>query len=143
MIKTRRSVGGRLGDAAQWALIGMYLLGSFGILVLAVVNSGDVGALLDPGLDRLDDPKVSVPLGWDSAANPLVWIFGVARLTAILIVPVAAFGVILGGLSAAAARRAGDRRRLNFALLRIVVWVVLFAVAFSPYGEQLHIWLAD
>jgi hypothetical protein len=137
MIKTR------LLGVAQFVLLTLYLLGGFGVLVLAVVRSGDWGALLAPGLDRLGDPKDSIPLGWDSATNPFAWLFGAARLTAMLVVPVAALGVLLGGFAVAAARRDGDGRRTRRALLAIGIWFLLAAIAFTPYGGNLHTWLAD
>ncbi|MEU8656980.1 hypothetical protein [Actinoplanes philippinensis] len=49
MIKTR------LLGVAQFLLLALYLLGGFGVLVLAVVRSGDWGALAAPGPDRLGD----------------------------------------------------------------------------------------
>jgi hypothetical protein len=144
MIETRRRAGGgRLRYPAQWALVGLYLLGSFGVLLLAVIRSGDWGALLDPGLDRLDDPKVSMTAGWDSIWNPFAFLLAIARLTAMLVVPVATIGVLLGGSSLVLAVRARDRRGIGRSLLLIVVWLGLFALAFTPYGGQLHTWLAD
>ncbi|GIE75384.1 hypothetical protein Aph02nite_13340 [Actinoplanes philippinensis] len=137
MIKTR------LLGAAQFLLLALYLLGGFGVLVLAVVRSGDWGALAAPGLDRLGDPKDAIPFGWDSMTNPFAWIFGIARLTAMLVVPVVTLGVLLGGFAVAGARRDGDGRRLRRALLAIGVWLALAAVAFTPYGGDLHTWLAD
>jgi hypothetical protein len=137
MIKTR------LLGVAQLLLITLYLLGGFGTLLLAVVRSGDWGALLAPGLDRLGDPKDAIPFGWDSVTNPFAWLFGIARVTAMLVVPVAAIGVLLGGFAVAAGRRDGDRRRVRRALLAIAVWLALAAVAFTPYGGDLHTWLAD
>ncbi|WP_433795164.1 hypothetical protein [Actinoplanes sp. CA-252034] len=133
----------RLLGGTQFLLLALYLLGGFGVLVLAVVRSGDWSALPAPGLDRLGDPKDVIPFGGDSIANPFVWIFGIARLTAMLVVPVATLGVLLGGFTVAAARRDGDGRRLRWALLAIGVWLVLAAVAFTPYGGDLHTWLAD
>jgi hypothetical protein len=144
MIETRRRTGGgRLRYAAQWALVGLYLLGSFGVLLLAVIRSGDWGALLDPGLERLDDPKVSITAGWDSIWNPVAFLLAIARLTAMLVVPVATIGVLLGGSSLLVAARERDRRGIGRSLLLIVVWLGLFALAFTPYGGQLHTWLAD
>jgi hypothetical protein len=144
MIGTRRrAAGGRTRYAGQWALVGLYLLGSFGVLLLAVIRSGDWGALLDPGLERLDDPKVSMTAGWDSIWNPLAFVLAIARLTAMLVVPVATIGVLLGGSSLVIAVRARDRRGIGRSLLLIVVWLGLFALAFTPYGGQLHNWLAD
>lgn len=137
MIKTR------LLGVAQFLLIALYLLGGFGLLLLAVVRSGDWGALLAPGLDRLGDPKDSIPFGWDSVSNPFAWIFGIARLTAMLVVPVAAVGVLLAGFAVASGRRDGDGRRIRRALLAIVLWLALAALAFTPYGGSLHTWLAD
>jgi hypothetical protein len=137
MIKTR------LLGVIQFLLLSLYLLGGFGVLLLAVVRSGDWGALLAPGLDRLGDPKDSIPFGWESATNPFAWIFGIGRVTAMLVVPVVVLGVLLGGFTLAAARRDGDNRRLRRALLAIGVWLVLAAVAFTPYGGHLHTWLAD
>jgi hypothetical protein len=137
MIKTR------LLGVAQFLLLTLYLLGGFGVLALAVVRSGDWGALLEPGLDRLGDPKDSIPLGWDSATNPFAWLFGIARVAAMLVIPVVTLGVLLGGFAVVAAHRDGDGGRLRRALLAIGVWLVLAAVAFTPYGGRLHTWLAD
>lgn len=141
MLKSRRH--GRLLDAAQWALLGMYLLGSFGVLLLAAARTGDWGALADPGLERLGDPKDSLSPGADSVANPLVWILGVARVVAMLVVPAAVLGVLLGGFAIAAGRRDGDRRRITRAGLFIGAWLLLVAVAFTGYGGKLHGWLLD
>ncbi|MEU4619264.1 hypothetical protein AB0G04_04685 [Actinoplanes sp. NPDC023801] len=143
MIGTRRAGGGRLRYAAQWALVGMYLLGGFGVLLLAVIRSGDWGALLDPRLERLDDPKVSMTAGWDSIWNPFAFVLAIARLTAMLVVPVTTIGVLLGLSSLVVAFQARDRRGIGGSLLLIVVWVGLFALAFTPYGGRLHHWLAD
>ncbi|GIF42114.1 hypothetical protein [Actinoplanes xinjiangensis] len=137
MIKTR------LLGVAQFLLLTLYLLGGFGVLALAVVRSGDWGALLEPGLDRLGDPKDSIPLGWDSATNPFAWLFGIARVAAMLVIPVVTLGVLLGGFAVVAAHRDDDGGRLRRALLAIGVWLVLAAVAFTPYGGRLHTWLAD
>jgi hypothetical protein len=60
-----------------------------------------------------------------------------------LVVPVATIGVLLGGSSLVVAARARDRRGIGRSLLLIVVWLGLFALAFTPYGGQLHTWLAD
>jgi hypothetical protein len=139
----RRAGGGRLKYTAQWALVALYLLGSFGVLLLAVIRSGDWGALLDPGLERLDDPKVSMTAGWDSIWNPLAFVLAIARLTAMLVVPVAAVGVLIAGSTLVTAARARDWPGIGRSLLLIVVWVGLFALAFTPYGGQLHTWLAD
>jgi hypothetical protein len=144
MIETRRRAGGgRLRYTGQWALVALYLLGSFGVLLLAVIRSGDWGALLDPGLERLDDPKVSMTAGWDSIWNPLAFILAIARLTAMLVVPVATIGVLVGVSSLVMAARVRDRQGIGRSLLLIVVWIGLFALAFTPYGGQLHNWLAD
>ncbi|MDI6097127.1 hypothetical protein QLQ12_00705 [Actinoplanes sp. NEAU-A12] len=141
MNTTRRR--GRLLDAAQWALLGMYLLGSVGVLLLAVVRTGDWGALADPGLERLGDPKDAIPFGWDSVANPFAWIIGTARVVAMLIIPAAALGVILGGLALSAAARERDRRRIARAVLFIAAWLLVVAVAFTEYGDKFSVWLAD
>lgn len=61
MTQVRDTVGGRVALWTQGVLLVAYLIGGFGVLVLAVVQTGDAGALLDPGLDRLGDPKDSMP----------------------------------------------------------------------------------
>ncbi|GID98569.1 hypothetical protein ACFQFC_12985 [Amorphoplanes digitatis] len=132
--------GGRVVLWAQWGLLTAYLVGSFGTLLAAVVQAGDLGALLDPRLERLDDPKVALP---DSVWNPLSWVFGICRLVAMLVFPVALVGLISGVAAVAHAQRVGDRKVLLGSLAAIAAWVVLLAVTLSPYGRQLHNWLLD
>lgn len=141
MLGSRRR--GRLLDAAQWVLLSMCLLGSFGVLLIAVARTGDWGALADPGLERLGDPKDSLSPGGDSVANPLLWILGIARVVAMLVVQAAVLGVLLAGFAIAAGRRDGDRRRITRAVLFIGAWLLLVALAFTGYGGRLHVWLLD
>jgi hypothetical protein len=120
------------------------LVGSAGLLIAAAIRAGDPGALLHPGLDRLDDPKVSIPpAGPDAVWNPLVWIFGLSRVTAIFLYPVAFVALLLGVAALAGARRGGDRRAFRAAVAVTAAWLVVVVVALTPYGSSIFVWLLD
>jgi hypothetical protein len=140
----RTSITGRTVVWVELVLLIAYALGSFGILILAAVRADDVGGILHPGLERLGDPKDSLPgVGPDSLWNPLVWIFGVCRLIAWLIYPIGLAMMILGAATAAHAWRAGDRR--SFARLSVLtaIWLGLVLLSTTPYGHDLLSWLLD
>ncbi len=70
----RTSVGARVVFTIQLALLIVYLIGSFGLLLSAMNRTGDYAAFLHPGLERLGDPKDAMtPIGPDSTRNPLLW----------------------------------------------------------------------
>jgi hypothetical protein len=134
------SIGGRAVLWAQWVMLVAYLLGSFGVLLLAVVQTGDAGALLDPRLERLGDPKDSMP---DSVWNPLAWVFGVSRLVAMLVFLAAPAALLLGLLAIARSHWAGDRKVFRWSLALTAAWIVVLIVALTPYGQQMNTWLLD
>jgi hypothetical protein len=140
LAERRDTVGGRVALWFQTGLLVAYLVGGFGVLILAVVRSGDAGALLDPGLERLGDPKDSMP---QSVWDPLAWLLGICRLVAMLAFPTAAAALMLGVAAVSGARRAGDRKVFRWSLAVTAAWIVLLIVALSPYGRQMDIWLLD
>lgn len=127
----------------QLVLLVAYLIGSFGILVLAAVRADDLGALLHPGLGRLDDPKASMDIGPDSLWNPLVWILGVCRLIAWLVYPIGIAMVLFGLATLVHAVRSGDRRGTARLAVLSAVWLGLLLLAATPYGTALTVWLLD
>jgi hypothetical protein len=127
----------------QFTLLVAYLIGSFGILILAAVRSHDPGAILHPGLERLDDPKVSMDIGPDSLGNPLVWVFGVCRLVAFFIYPLG-FAMLIAGLATLPwARPSADRRTFRRLAVLTAIWLALLLLAVTPYGHDLNVWLLD
>ncbi|MEU4427162.1 hypothetical protein AB0F81_41615 [Actinoplanes sp. NPDC024001] len=134
------SVGGRVAVWAQWVLLVAYLLGSLGVLLFAVAQTGDAGALLDPGLERLGDPKDSLP---DSVWNPLAWLLGISRVVAMLVVVVAPVALLLGLVAVAGSRRVGDRKVFRWSLAGTAAWLLVLVVALTPYGRQMTTWLLD
>ncbi|GIF04134.1 hypothetical protein [Actinoplanes siamensis] len=140
----RAPAAGRAVVWTQFALLVAYLIGSFGVLILAAVRSGDPAAILHPGLERLGDPKESLPgLGPDSVANPLVWIFGVCRLIAWFVYPLGIAMLLFGVVTLVPSWRRGDRRTFARLAVLTTVWLVLILLAVSPYGQDLMGWLLD
>jgi hypothetical protein len=138
------SFGGRVVVSAQLLALAMCLVGSFGVLLAAALHTGDLPAVLDPGLDRLGDPKDSLPpAGPDSAWNPLLWVFGLSRAVAMFIYPVAFVALVLGVASLVRTWRIGDRKGFGRLVIGTGVWLVLALLALTPYGTQLHRWLLD
>ncbi|MEV6302782.1 hypothetical protein AB0M02_25440 [Actinoplanes sp. NPDC051861] len=135
-----RSLGSRVLVWGQWVLLAAFLLGSFGVLIMAVVQTGDAGALFDPRLERLDDPKASMP---DSVWNPFAWIVGIARLVAMLVFVAGIAGVILGVVAIARSRHVGDRAGYRWSLAGTVAWILVLILMLTPYGRALHSWLLD
>src|SRR3954447_5152900 len=119
------SLGGRVVFWSQLIALLVYLIGSYGILLSAAIHRHDLGALFHPGLDRLDDPKVSVPIvGPDSAGNPLVWVFGLSRVFAFFVYPLAVVALTLGALGLLS-----TRRRDPVVFRRLVVTTAAWLVA--------------
>ncbi|MEV4665948.1 hypothetical protein AB0J85_28880 [Micromonospora echinofusca] len=138
------SLGGRVVVSAQVLLLVMCLIGSFGVLLVAALHVKDLPAVLDPGLDRLGDPKDSLPpVGPDSAWNPLLWIFEFGRVLAIFVYPLASMTVVLGVAALVRTWRVGDRRTFGWLVVSTGVWSALAALALTPYGTELHLWLLD
>ncbi|MFU8872780.1 hypothetical protein [Micromonospora sp. SL4-19] len=138
------SFGGRVVGSAQLLLLAVCLVGSLGVLLVAALHTGDLPAVLHPGLDRLGDPKDSLPpAGPDSLWNPLVWVFGISRLVAMFVYPVAFVAVVLGVASLVRTRSTGDRKGFNRLAIGTGMWLALAALALTPYGAQLHSWLLD
>lgn len=136
----RDTTGGRVVVWAQGVLLAAYLLGSFGVLLLAVVQTGDAGALLDPRLERLGDPKDSMP---QSLWNPFAWLLAICRLVAMLVFMAAIGGLVLGLGAIARSQRVGDRRMVRWSLTLTAAWLAVLIVAVTPYGQQMHTWLLD
>lgn len=120
----------RVDHAPAWrtvlhaVLLAVYLTGLFGTLICAVLATGDLGALLDPGLDRLGDPKDSLPSG------PMMWVIGLPAAFVIYVWFLPLIGFVL------ALFRPRSWRWM-------LVWAVLTLLIFSPYGSELHRWLLD
>ena len=130
--------------SAQLLLLAVYLVGSFGVLLVAALHTGDFPALLDPRLERLGDPKDSLPpAGPDSVWNPLVWVFGVSRVVAMFVYPLVFVALVLGVASLIHIWRTGDRKAFGWLVLSTGMWFALSALALTPYGTQLHGWLLD
>ncbi|GAA2883762.1 hypothetical protein Acy02nite_07530 [Actinoplanes cyaneus] len=139
----RVPAAGRAVFWTQFALLIAYLIGSFGILILAAVHVGDPGAVLHPGLDRLGDPKDSMLIGPDSVWNPLVWIVGVCRLIAWFVYPLGFAMLLFGGATMVHTWRLGDRRTFTQVAVLTAIWLILIILAASPYGSSLTTWLLD
>ncbi|WP_262285408.1 hypothetical protein [Micromonospora sp. MA102] len=136
--------GGRVVVSAQLLMLAVYLVGSFGVLLVAALHTGDLPAVLDPRLERLGDPKDSLPpAGPDSVWNPLVWVFGVSRVVAMFVYPLASVTVVLGVAALICTWRTDDRKVFGRLIVSTGVWCALAALALTPYGTQLHRWLLD
>lgn len=130
--------------AAQLLLLTAALVGSLGVLLAAASRVGDLPALLDPGLERLGDPKDSLPpLGPDSAWNPLLWVFELSRVVAMFVWPLATVAVLLGAVALVRTWRVGDRQTFRRLTVGTALWCATAVVALTPYGTQLHRWLLD
>jgi hypothetical protein len=138
------SPGGRVVVSAQLLLLAVCLIGSFGVLFLAALHTGDLPAVLDPGLERLGDPKDAIPpAGPDAWWNPLAWVFGISRVFAMFVYPVAFVALVLGVASLVGTWRTGDRKGFGRLAIATGVWLMLALLALTPYGMQLHHWLLD
>lgn len=138
------SLGGRIVVSAQLLFLAMYVVGSFGVLLVAALHTGDFPAVLDPRLERLGDPKDSLPpAGPDLVWNPLVWVFGISRVVAMFVYPLAFVSLVLGVTSLIRTWRTGDRKAFGWLVISTATWFALAALALTPYGKQLHGWLLD
>ncbi|MET8907867.1 hypothetical protein [Micromonospora sp. NPDC004551] len=138
------SFGGRVVVSAQLLMLAVCLVGSFGVLLVAALHTGDFPAVLDPRLERLGDPKDSLPpAGPDSVWNPLVWVFGISRVVAMFVYPLACVTLVLGVAALIRTWRTGDRKAFGWLIISTGMWVALAALALTPYGTQLHGWLLD
>ncbi|BCJ40522.1 hypothetical protein GCM10010168_81440 [Actinoplanes ianthinogenes] len=127
----------------QLAFLVAYLIGSFGMVILAAVHADDLGAILHPGLERLDDPKASMSIGPDSLWNPLVWVLGVCRLIAWFLYPLGIAMLIFGLATLVHTVRAGDRRTTARLAVLTAIWLALLLLGATPYGAALANWLLD
>jgi hypothetical protein len=132
-----RSAGGRVLVWAQWSLLVVCLIGSLGALLLAVIRTGDHGALLAPGLERLGDPKDSLP---DSA---LVWVFAPGIFVSYFIYAFGFAAVFFGLGMLMHTWQIGDRVTFRRLFASTAAWVLLTAAAITPFGTDLHRWLLD
>ncbi|MEU8264079.1 hypothetical protein AB0C02_26080 [Micromonospora sp. NPDC048999] len=138
------SFGSRAVLSAQMLLLAFCLIGSFGVLLVAALHTGDLLAVLDPQLERLGDPKDSLPpVGPDSPWNPLLWVFELGRVVAMFVFPLAFAALVLGVVALARTRWIGDRKAFGWLAISTAVWFALAALALTPYGTQLHVWLLD
>jgi hypothetical protein len=139
-----KAPAGRSIFTIQLATLLVVLVGSFGILLAAMTRSGDYLAFFHPGLERLGDPKDSMnPIGPDSVGNPLIWIFGLSRVAAFFVRPIAAAAAVLGVLFLIPAWRRGDRPAIRRIGIITGAWVALGVISFTPYGVALLNWLLD
>ena len=122
----------------QVVLLAACLTGSIGIVALAVVRTGDGGGLLDPQLTRLGDPKDSFP-----SFAPLAYLVDICRLAAWSVLPLAVAALLAGVAALIRTRVAGDRPMFLRVCVTTAVWILVAAVALSPYGRQLNTWLLD
>jgi hypothetical protein len=131
------SFPGRLVASAQLVLLAVCLFGAFGVLLAAARRNGDLAAVLDPGLERLGDPKDSLP------SAPLVWVFVIGRLAAMLVYPLAFVALVSGGALLKPTWRTGDRTTFAWLAASTGSWLALGVLALTPYGTALHRWLLD
>ncbi|WP_320066817.1 hypothetical protein [Micromonospora sp. RTGN7] len=130
--------------STQLLFLVICMIGSFGVLLAAVWRTGDLAAVLDPGLERLGDPKDSLPpAGPDSLWNPLLWVFEISRVAAMYVYPLVIAALVVGVPSLIRTWRIGDRRTFARLAVHTGSWLALGALALSPYGTQLHHWLLD
>jgi hypothetical protein len=130
---TVRERSGRAFVITHGVLLAIHLLGTFGVLLCAVVQNGDPGGFLDPGLDRLGDPKDSMP------SNPiLLWVLGLPYAIGVYVRPLPVIGLVIAMVALVAARGRSPKAA-GFA----IVWAALTVVAYTPYGSALHSWLLD
>ncbi|MEV4711372.1 hypothetical protein [Micromonospora sp. NPDC049374] len=138
------SLGGRVVLTAQLLMLAAALIGSLGVLLAAALRVDDLPALLSPGVERLGDPKDSLPpVGPDSAWNPLLWVFELSRVVAMFVHPLAAVAVLLGLVSLVRTWRVGDRSTFRWLAVSTTLWCATAVLALTPYGTQLHHWLLD
>ncbi|MFF5084134.1 hypothetical protein ACFY36_44405 [Actinoplanes sp. NPDC000266] len=124
---------------ALWVVLAIYLIGTLLTLTVAALRNGDYGALFAPGLERLGDPKDSIPvIGPDSVWNPLFWLVALPHAIVVYCPQLPVVGLVLAGIALVVARG----RSLQAAVWA-VLWVTLTVLAFSPFGEMLHQWLLD
>jgi hypothetical protein len=131
----------RTGTRSLWAqgvLLGACFLGSGGILLAAAVHHNDFGAVFDPRLERLGDPKDSIP-----AFLPLAWLLSICRLAAWSVFPLAFVALLVGVAALIRTRQARERGMFAGVLVVTAVWTVVAGVALSPYGRNLQNWLLD
>ncbi|MFF0379092.1 hypothetical protein [Actinoplanes missouriensis] len=133
----QRSAGGRVLVWTQWTLLATCLIGSLGVLLLAAIRAGDPGALLAPGLDRLGDPKDSLP---DSF---LAWIFVPGMFVSYFVYAFGFVTVFFGLGMLMHTWQVGDRATFRRLLRSTAAWVALTAAALTPFGGTLHSWLLD
>jgi hypothetical protein len=128
----------------QTVLLVACLVGSFGLLLSAMTRTGDYAAFFHPGVERLGDPKDAMtPLGPDTPGNPLLWIFGLGRIVAFFVRPLATAMSVLGIAFLVPAWRARDGRAVRTLAAGTGAWLALGLLAFTPYGAQLLGWLLD
>lgn len=138
------SPGARVTLSAQLIFLVAYLFGSFGILLAAALHQDDLAVVFDPRLERLGDPKDSPPvIGPDSVWNPLAWVFGIARIVAFMIYPLAVLMLPLGVLGPLRTRYLGDRKTFHLITVTTTIWLALAVLAVTPYGGHLLTWLLD
>ncbi|NGM13389.1 hypothetical protein [Verrucosispora sioxanthis] len=138
------SLGGRVVLAAQLLMLATVLIGSLGVLLTAALRVDDLPALLSPGVERLGDPKDSLPpVGPDSAWNPLLWAFELSRVVAMFVHPLAAMALLLGLVSLVRTRLIGDRPTFRWLAIGTALWCATAVLSLTPYGMQLHHWLLD
>ncbi|BBH68733.1 hypothetical protein ACTI_54180 [Actinoplanes sp. OR16] len=133
----QRSAGGRALVWAQWTLLVACLAASIGVLLLAAFRAGDLGAVLAPGLERLGDPKDSLP------GSGLAWLFVPGLFVAYFIYVIAFVAVFFGLGMMMHTWQIGDRATFRRLVRSTVAWVLLTAVAITPFGTDLHRWLLD
>ena len=139
------SAGARVVFTLQLALLVGCLIGSLGLLLSAMNRTGDYAAFFHPGVDRLGDPKDAMtPIGPESMGNPLLWIFGVSRVVAFFVRPLALALTALGIAFLATCWRAGNGRAVHVvAVISTAAWLAVGALALTPYGAGLLGWLLD
>ncbi|MEV6343750.1 hypothetical protein [Actinoplanes sp. NPDC051851] len=134
----KSSRGGRVVAGAQALVLVFYVAGSFGLLLTAVVRSGDLAGIVDPNPALLGDPA---EVGPTSSRNPLTWLFGIGRMLAAAGFPVIVMLVVMGVVAALHAGSVGDRRTVRLLLISTGLWGILAAVAFTEYGSRMSAWL--
>ncbi|MEU4695149.1 hypothetical protein [Actinoplanes sp. NPDC023714] len=133
----QRSAGGRLLVWLQWTLLVACLISSFGVLLLAAARAGDFGAVLAPGLERLGDPKDSLP------GSGLAWLFVPGMFVAFFIYAFGFVTVFFGLGMLMHTWQIGDRATFRGLLWSTAAWVLLTAAALTPFGTDLRRWLLD